>query len=197
MKRIVLIFIATTLLLSGCTNTRQNIPQKVKTEQSTGSVQQEVVNTQLEQKYSIKVKSASQVQDESPHDVTYQLEISNISIQPYITNFSFNECQFTDDRGIEYPGQMMTETVLDKAIVAGASQKMTIRSQANIAGYSDSSRGFQKCSYQQDGSKQCSTPLSNIRIKQCKAYITSDNGQASNGWGNNPILVEFPTLLKR
>lgn len=147
--------------------------------------------TPTEQQYLITVISASKVDLKAPNDVTYKITIKNFLIKPYITNFAFYQCYFADNNEKVYKGSFMTETSLDKGIIPGESQTLSITSQANLDGYDKSAEGFKKCDYQQNGSKTC-TIVANLRAKSCIAYITSDSGQASNGWGSNPISVNFP-----
>lgn len=138
-------------------------------------------------KYKVDVVSSSNVQ----HDVTFELKITNISVLPMITNFSFYECNYVDGNGTEFKGNLMTETALEKAILPNESQTVSITGLPNLNGYDRKNSGFEKCSFQEDGNKSCDI-VSNLKIRDCTAYITTDGKQSSNGWGSDPIKVSFP-----
>lgn len=149
--------------------------------------------TPSEAPYSVKVASVSRVSD-SPQGIDYKAEIKNISVKPFITGFAFFECEFVDNNGKEYMGQLFNDDgpAFSKAILPGKSQSLTRKvGMVELLGYSRTLDGFSKCDYQQDGTKTCSI-VKDLSVKSCKAYVTSDGKQVSNGWGKYPIEIQFP-----
>lgn len=170
LKIFCLIFL-TTLTLSGCSNTTRLEQTALPTEMAELSPPV----------YALSVTRTSKVKT-SPQEVVYEAIISNISAEPYITNFALNECTLSDENGSEYSGNMMTETSLSDAVLPGETKVLTVVAQLSV--HSD-------CEYSQDGEKIC-PKISELAVKKCTSYITTDGTQASNGWGNNAIEVMFP-----
>ena len=52
----------------------------------------------------------------STHGFSFEALITNYSVSPFITNFSFYECDFIDKNNKTYKGSVMDEKVFDKAI---------------------------------------------------------------------------------
>ncbi len=163
--------------------------------QSTSSDPAITIETQPAQieepKYTIDISSVSEVITR-PHSITYKATITNISVEPYITNFAFYKCQLEDEEGVTHEGRLMTETTFDQAIMPGKSQSITVNDPISVSGFqSNRDSGFEKCEYKADGIKQCKT-LSTLKVQSCTAYITTDGSQASNEWGDYPTEAVFP-----
>lgn len=167
---------------------------EVQPETSSPTPSEEQVVQLEEPKYSVNITSVSDVITR-PHSVTYQATLTNISAEPYITNFAFYKCQLEDESGNGYEGRLMTETTFDQAILPGKSQTITVSDGISISGYTNSGSGFEKCDHDSDGVKQCRT-LSTLQVKSCTAYITTDGSQASNEWGDYPLAITFPGSTK-
>ena len=132
----------------------------------------------------------------SSHGFSFEATVTNKSIDPYITNFAFYECNFTDKNNKNYQGNLMDEKVLDKAILPNESVKITfndanttIRDVKRV----DTANGatWQECSYDDKGQNVCKD-IQGMKMTSCKAYISSKKSQASNGWGDNPLNIVFP-----
>jgi len=168
-------------------------PSDVPIEVSTESdfVVQEEVN---KPKYSVEVLSVSNIKMSHPNDVQYTLKITNFSVEPYITNFSFHDCTFIDNQNNTLSGSIeFAPEQLDKAILPGESKDITLNSVASLSGYqmaNPQSTYPIKCEYDSSGNQVCST-ITNFTIQSCNAYITADGGQASNQWGHDKLLVDF------
>lgn len=147
-----------------------------------------------EPRYTVEITKASDVSTR-PHSVTYQATITNISAEPYITNFAFYKCQLEDEEGVMHEGRLITETTFDQAIMPGKSRSIEVSDGISITGYTNSGSGFEKCGHESDGVKRCRT-LSKLQVKSCTAYITTDGSQASNEWGDYPLEVSFPRSTK-
>jgi hypothetical protein len=146
-----------------------------------------------EPKYSVEITASDVIT--SPHSVSYQATLTNTSVEPYITNFALSQCQLEDDGGNTYQGQLTTETIFDPAIMPGESKTIAVNASVSISGYTNSGNGFEKCEYDADGVKRCGS-LSKLSVKSCTAYITTDDSQASNEWGDYPLNVTFPRSMK-
>lgn len=136
--------------------------------------------------YSVLITSTSGIYKvDARREIDYKAELKNISIKPFIANFAFWECNFVDNANNIYKGKFFNDGVrFDKAIFPGESRSLVVNSTTvELAS---------QCSYQKDGSYSCPVYPDNLRVKDCIAYITSDGKQVSNGWGTNPINVEFP-----
>ena len=127
----------------------------------------------------------------------FEALVKNISISPYITNFAFYECDFTDDTNKFYKGSLMDEKILDKAILPGESATI-IFNDANTSiknlersDYSQVNKMWRECAYDEKGQNSCRN-IEGVKITSCTARISSVKKQASNGWGENPIKVDFP-----
>lgn len=140
-------------------------------------------------KYGVTVSSTSEIYGDTPHNVKYTMTLTNYSVEPYITNFSFNECVLVDRQGKEYLGSIpYSEKEFNKAILPGESVTLSLVSDVEAQAFNDCSRGS-------DGQKVCTT-ISDVHIKSCKAYVTNDGGQASNGYGKDLLIVDFPIPSK-
>lgn len=122
---------------------------------------------------------------------TFGITIKNISVEPYITNFGFGTCNFSDG-GNNYSGSLNNEFVLDKAVLPNESGDF-IANDVNVSinGFERTGDGFRKCRYDDKGNRQCNL-ISKLKIIDCAGYVTTDGKQASYGWGNFPINIEFP-----
>jgi len=133
----------------------------------------------------------------SAHGFSFEITLKNVSIKPYITNFAFYECEFKDSENNSYKGSMMDEKVLDKAILPGESATINFNDAnttiKNLERRDDSSADekWLKCAYNEDGQYSCNS-IQGMRITSCIAYISTTREQASNGWGRNPLNVQFP-----
>lgn len=136
-----------------------------------------------EQKYTFEVIYQSVQMSMMPYEGEARAKISNISVEPYITNFSFRECIYIDDEGTEYQGWMDGDHSLEKAILPGESIILTF-------GIIPNPIGLNECSYQDDGTKKCKVSH-NVKIKNCNVNITTD-GKSASSYGSNPIEVSFP-----
>lgn len=143
--------------------------------------------------YAVEVLSSTKTSN-SIQSPIIEMKVTNVSIKPYITNVGIDICIFVDESGKEYKGNLFSaESVLDKAILTGTSQNIVISNGSiYLTGYDRKLDGFEKCGYQEDGTKGCSYITPTLSIKECTVFITSDGKQASNRWGKNPIKVEFP-----
>lgn len=117
--------------------------------------------------------------------LNFPVELKNVSVKPYITNFAFSDCQYLDTKGNSHQIYLQNADVrFDKAVLPGATANFTIKSERiGIV--------LQQCSYDSGGNHVCQT-IEFSKITSCKAYVTTDGSQASNGWGKYPIVVNFP-----
>lgn len=136
-----------------------------------------------EQKYTFEIISQSVQMSTRPYEGEARAKISNISVEPYITNFSFRECTYVDDEGTEYQGWMDGDHSLEKAILPDESITLTF-------GIIPNPIGLDECTYQDDGTKKCKVSR-NVKIKNCNVNITT-NGESASGYESNPTNVKFP-----
>lgn len=136
-----------------------------------------------EQKYAFEIIFQSVQMNMTPYEGEARAKISNISVEPYITNFSFRECTYVDDEGTEYQGWMDGDHSLEKAVLPGESTTLTF-------GIIPNPIGLNECSYQDDGTKKCKVSR-NVKIKNCNVNITTD-GKSASSYGSNPVEVNFP-----
>lgn len=135
------------------------------------------------QKYTFEIISQSVQMSMMPYEGEARAKISNISVEPYITNFSFRECTYIDDEGTEYQGWMDGDHSLEKAILPGESITLTF-------GIIPNPIGLNECFYQDDGTKKCKVSR-NVKVKNCNVNITTD-GKSASSYGSNPVNVNFP-----
>jgi hypothetical protein len=146
------------------------------------------------QKYSVLVSKQPVA---SSHGFSFEAVVTNKSVNPYITDFAFYECNFTDKDKNTYQGTVMAEKKLDKAILPGESEKIvfndTNTSIKNLKrlDYLSANETWQKCSYDENGQNTCKY-IQGMKITSCKAYISSDGSQSGNGWGKDPLNIAFP-----
>lgn len=170
----------------------------IKKLQNTNTVQQKDLLTltptlSATPKYSVIIKSAPV---HSIHGFSFEATVENVSVSPYITNFSFYECDFVDNNGKTYKGSLMDEKVMDKAILPGASTTLMFNdANATIKNlerkdYTTADKAWQECVYDEKGQNVCKY-IGGIKITDCTAYISSAKKQAGNGWGEYPIKVNF------
>lgn len=133
----------------------------------------------------------------SAHGFSFEAIVRNISVSPYITNFSFYECDFMDKNNKTYKGSVMDEKVFDKAILPGESATVTfndvnttIRS-LERHDYTSVNETWRECAYDEKGQNICKN-IEGMEITNCTAYTSSSKKQAGNGWGENPVKVDFP-----
>ncbi len=133
----------------------------------------------------------------SSHGFSFEAIVKNISIYPYITNFAFYECDFLDKTNRTHKGELMDEKLLSKAILPGESATIIFNdvntSIKNLErrDYSVASETWYECAYDEKGQNFCKN-IEGMRITNCTAYTSSTKKQASNGWGENPLKVNFP-----
>lgn len=158
--------------------------------QTENEVQQvKLSEKELTLQYSIEIKETPTL---NYLGFSFKGTIKNISVKPYITNFSFFECNFIDDKNNKYSGSLYTETVFNQAILPDKSQDFIIKdANVNIQELDNTLEGLKKCFYDDKGENQCNL-ITNLKIIDCIGYITTDGKQAATGWGKNPINVGFP-----
>lgn len=142
--------------------------------------------------YSVEIKSPPTL---NSYGFTYKATLKNISVTPFVTNFGFSECNFSDGNGNKYSGILSNNNVFEKAILPDESREFTAKDvTVNISGLEHTTEGPRKCSYNEKGDNVCKL-INDLKIIDCMGYVSS-NGQGVGGSyrGQFPIKVKFPTL---
>jgi len=136
----------------------------------------------------------------STKDVTFSVEIKNLSVSPFITNVGLNNCQIQDSLGNVYNASTYgNEIQLEKALPMGESTTITFKNvglDPELVGESEvgcrpkNHKKLEKCIYSAQGDCDC-TPLGNVILTQCEVAISNNSTQASNGWGTNEQNLIF------
>lgn len=123
---------------------------------------------------------------------TYDATITNISVEPYITNFSLYECNFIDYKNNKYSGSLMDNNVFSKAIKINESINFIAKDvNVTIPGVDNMADGLRKCFYDKNSDKVCEY-IKGLKLVDCKGYISTNSKNSSNGWGEYPIEIQFP-----
>lgn len=172
------------------------LPKQLQVRPTSSDSATEAQLTQIEEpKYAVEITRASDV-NTRPHSLTYQATITNISAEPYITNFAFHKCQLEDEDSSTYEVRLINnETTFDQAVMPGKSRSIELSADNLILSFTNSGNSLEKCEYDADGVNRCKT-LSTLKVQSCTAYITTDGSQISNELGDYPLEVTFPRSTK-
>lgn len=144
--------------------------------------------------YSVEIKSTPTY---NFYGFTYKVTLKNILVKPFITNFGFSECNFSDGNGNKYSGMISDGNAFEKAILPNESREFTVKDvNINISGLEHISEGLRKCSYNEKGENVCKL-INDLKLIDCIGYISTDGkgaGGSFGGTGDLPINVMFPTL---
>jgi len=145
--------------------------------------------------YSIEIKSPPTF---NFYGVTYKATLKNILVKPFITNFGFSECNFSDGNGNNYSGMISDGNAFEKAILPNESREFTAKDvSVNISGLEHTTEGLRKCSYNEKGENVCKL-INDLKLIDCIGYISTDGKGAGGSFGGTggqlPINVMFPTL---
>jgi len=139
--------------------------------------------------YSIEIKTHPTL---NSYGFTYTATLKNILVTPYITNFGFFECNFSDGNGDKYSGTIYDQNTFEKAIFPKESREFTAKDlNIGISGLDNTTEGLQKCSYNEKGEKVCEL-INNLKIIDCMGYISTNGRSVEHGSGGLKII--FPTL---
>lgn len=164
-------------------------------DESLATSSQEVEAEIKEPKYSVDITRVSDV-NTRPYTANYQVTLTNISVEPYITNFAFHKCQLEDEDSSTYEVMLINnETTFDQAIMPGKSRSIELNADSLILSFTNSGNSLEKCEYGADGVNRCKT-LSTLKVQSCTAYITTDGSQIFKDLGDYPLEVTFPRSIK-
>jgi len=141
--------------------------------------------------YAIEIKTTPTL---NHYGFTYKATLKNIDVQPFITNFGFNECNFRDSDGSEYSGSMSDNNVFEKAILPDELREFVAKDvTTNISGFDHTLEGLKKCSYNEKGENSCRL-MNDLQIIDCVGYISTEGKSVGSYDGQSPIKVIFPVL---
>jgi hypothetical protein len=137
-----------------------------------------------------------------------EVNLKNLNITPFITNLGTDKCILSDKLGRQYQADLISEVQLKKALLTGEEVSVKIDGALYINVLQEGETSCQKegsgvidwvhnndwvknavkCVYSPSGECTCED-IDPLSVNECTFRVTSDGKQASNGWGQYPLVV--------
>lgn len=132
---------------------------------------------------------------ETSDNVIINGNLKNISGEPFLTKFAFDDCQIRDKTGKDYKISLMGTYQFTKALKPSASSDFKVKDfRINLGGEGIEFLGSNKyklCDYNDSGVYKCSQ-VEFTNILKCNVQISIDSTLPGNGWGKYSGEVVFP-----